>query len=91
MTAEHAITSPQRPGPYEGRGVDCIAALRPSAAELAVTAESPIVVLGDNPIPDELEPLIQRAQQAGWERKEAEAALRVLARELSGAQGTVFD
>lgn len=91
MKAEHAIPAPQSADAYPGRDADCLAALRPSAAELAVTSQEHVTIIGANELPDELKPLVDRAEQAGWTRKEAEEALRQLARELAGAQGTIFD
>jgi hypothetical protein len=91
MEARHAISSPERADDYPGRGADCMAALRPSVAELAVTSGDALSTVIKGEMPDSYADLVRRAGEAGWNEDEARDAVRALARELEGVKGAVFD
>ena len=91
MTPQHAIASPKSAADYPGRDADCLAALRPSVADLSTTSGEPLATVLDGEIPEAFAKLVRRAEQVGWTKEEAEAAVRHLARELEGAKGAIFD
>jgi hypothetical protein len=91
MNLQHAIEPPRQGGNYPGREADCVAALRPSVADLVFS--SPVALAGAmaGDMSAEFAELVARAGEAGWRRGEAEAAIRQLSREQEGARGTLFD
>lgn len=91
MQHQHAIEPPRQTGNYPGRDADCIAALRPSVADLAVTSPEDLSTAMAGNMSGGFAELAGRAEQAGWQQGEAEAAIRQLAREQEGARGTLFD
>ena len=91
MQPQHAISSPQQAGDYPERDMDCLAALRPSVADLATTSADTVSAVMAGDLPEPFAEVARRAEQAGWRRAEAEAAIRHLAREYEGAKGTIFD
>ncbi len=91
MQPQHAIEPPRSAGGYPGRDVDCIAALRPSVADLATAPDEALPAIFAGGSPPEFVELVRRAEEAGWEPAEADAAIRQLVREQEGARGTIFD
>lgn len=91
MESQHAIQGPQQAGDYAGRDVDCLAALRPSVADLAISSGETLSAAVRGEISGDFAALVRRAEAAGWKGHEAEAAIRRLARELEGAEGIIFD
>jgi hypothetical protein len=91
MEPQHRIEPPQHEARYPGRDADCVAALRPSVAELAVTYPEGLTAAMAGETSRDFAALVQRAVKVGWRPEEAEAAVRRLAREQEGARGTLFD
>jgi hypothetical protein len=91
MQPQHAIEPPRRAGGYPGRDADCLAALRPSVTDLAIASTDALCAVMAGGMPGDFAELARRAEGAGWQRGEAEAAIRHLAREQEGARGTIFD
>ena len=91
MQSQHAIEPPRHAAEYSGRDADCLAALRPLVADLAVTSPDglPAAMAGD--MSGDFVELVRRAEDVGWRREETEAAIRQLAREQEGARGALFD
>jgi hypothetical protein len=84
MPHQHAIEPPKD-------SADCVAALRPAVADLAIAApEDLTATMTTGPAGDFTE-LLAQAGRSGWRADEADAAIRQLAREQEGARGTLFD
>ncbi|WLS10985.1 hypothetical protein Q9314_19320 (plasmid) [Shinella sumterensis] len=91
MPHQHAIEPPKESADYPGRSADCVAALRPAVADLAIAApEDLTTTMTTGPAGDFAE-LVAGAERAGWRADEAQDAIRQLAREQEGARGTLFD
>lgn len=89
MKPQHAISSPAQDQDYPGRQADCLAALRPSVADIAGSGEP---LLPDGPeMSAPLAILVERVGQAGWSQGETITAIRALGRELQGTSHTMFD
>ena len=91
MQPQHAVEPPRDQAEYSGRDMDCVAALRPSVADLAVAFPEELSGAMAGDMSGEFAELVRRAEEAGWGREEVEAAIRQLAREQEGARGTLFD
>jgi hypothetical protein len=91
MKSQHAIEPPRQSGDYSGREVDCLAALRPSVADLVLRFPEALAGAMAGDISSQFAELARQAVKAGWQRNEAEASIRRLSREQEGARGTLFD
>lgn len=91
MTLEHQISAPRREGFYEGREIDCVAAMRPVMAELSTIAPDALVSAQNGQISNHLTPIVREAEAVGWSVDEVRNAVARLAREYEGAKGVIFD
>ncbi|HEV7249895.1 MAG TPA: hypothetical protein VGN93_23200 [Shinella sp.] len=90
MQPQHKISSPRQAGDYAGRDSDCLASLRPSVADLVGSGEILATIIAGG-MTGTVADLVRRAERAGWTQREAETAIRSLAREFEGAKGAIFD
>jgi hypothetical protein len=65
--------------------------LRKDFALYADRPGAPLASAMTGEVPEEYEPLVRQAVEAGWSQEQALATITQLAREFEGARGTRFD
>ncbi|OLP58495.1 hypothetical protein BJF93_16655 [Xaviernesmea oryzae] len=88
MTSPAAATSMLA---ASARAQGCEEAIRPAFEKLVADGTLPLATAIGPDLPQSADALVKTAQAEGWSRDEAEEAIRNLAHERLGAQGSAID